>query len=150
MGRTVPFYPQELVWITSCRVQLVLLCHQVIQFFVSCGLSISFALTSRSSFTPASVFDSKHGSSHNSGCSDRRCDKGSGKFTAIRFAGISSQLSRSRLIFIYLLINCVPQTRVIKQMLQPACSSLLWVLTSSKLYSLSENAALAQVMSQIP
>ena len=68
----------------------------------------------------------------------------------IRFAGIFLQLSKSGSIFIYLLISCVPQSKVIKQILQPGWSSLLGVFSSSRLYSRKENAALAEVTSRIP
>ena len=54
-----------------------------------------------------------------SGISEIKCANGSGSNTLIRFAGILSQLSKSGLIFIYLLIHCVPQSKVIKQILQP-------------------------------
>ena len=67
------------------------------------------ALTSLSSFTPASVLDSKYGSSSKSGSSEIKCanGSGSGKDTLIRFAGILSQLSKSGLIFLNLLFSCV-------------------------------------------
>ena len=111
---------------------------------------MSCALTSLSSFTPASVLDSKYGRSAKSGTSEIKCANGSGRDTLIRFAGILSQLSKSGLIFIYLLISCVPQSRLIKQILQPGWSSHLGVFSSSRLYSRKENAALAEVISQIP
>ena len=88
---------------------------------------MSCALTSLSSFTPASVLDSKYGRSSKSGSSEIKCANGCSKDTLIRFAGILSQLSKSGLIFIYLLISCVPQSNVIKQYLQPGCFSRLGV-----------------------
>ncbi len=76
-----------------------------------CGQSLNFTFTNLSSGIPASAFEKKYDIYSKCGNSESKCSCRPATWTDIPFVGLLEQLSRSDLILIFLLINCMPPLR---------------------------------------